>query len=58
MVNCDGCRTKIDEGEEAYCANCYGILEKDVSALEEKISQLEDEIIALEADLDFVRWGG
>jgi len=52
LVNCDECRTRLDENDEVYCIDCYSKLDNEVDDLEEKITQLEEEIEALNEELE------
>ncbi len=44
-IECNECRSRMDDGEDSYCTNCY-------TGLEDKISGLEDDISNLESDKD------
>lgn len=50
-IDCDNCKTDLDNGAEVYCESCYGVLDKEIADLKEEIVNREAEIKDLETKL-------
>jgi len=47
---CDVCKSRMIEGESAYCEACYRELVLENEKLQIKISELEDQLLAMEVN--------
>lgn len=43
-IECDSCRTDLDNGAETYCESCYNILEKEIEDLKEELETVRGEL--------------
>ena len=51
-IECNECRSRMDDGDDSYCTNCYTGLEDKISGLEDDISNLESDKDALQQEKD------
>lgn len=51
-IDCNNCSSSMDDGEDSYCARCYGKLENEISGLKDDISNLELDKDELQSEID------
>lgn len=51
-IECNNCSSSMDDGEDSFCARCYGKLEDEISGLKDDISNLESGNDELQQEID------